>query len=56
MAAYDYDAREDDELSLRVNDVVKNVTRMDGGWWMGSLGGKVGFFPENFVKAWLLYN
>ena len=48
---YDYDAEFNDELSIRVGDVVTNVKQMSGGWWEGQLNGKHGLFPENFVKV-----
>ena len=48
---FDYDAELSDELTIRVGDVVKDVKRMSGGWWEGSLHGKRGLFPDNFVKV-----
>lgn len=47
---FDYDAEQDDELNLKVGDVVTNVSIQDGGWWEGELRGKRGMFPENFVE------
>ncbi len=48
---YDYQAQEEDELTLRPGDVIHNVQKMDGGWWEGELNGKKGVFPDNFVKV-----
>ncbi|KAL8592788.1 hypothetical protein ACOMHN_045942 [Nucella lapillus] len=50
LVDYDYDAEQDDELTLHVGDVIKNVVTADGGWWEGELKGKKGMFPDNFVK------
>ncbi|XP_021949236.1 SH3 domain-containing kinase-binding protein 1 isoform X2 [Folsomia candida] len=47
---FDYTAQEDDELTLRKNDVITNVVPKLDGWWEGHLNGKIGMFPDNFVK------
>lgn len=46
---FDYDAQRDDELSLRVGDIV-TILREDDGWWEGEFNGAVGVFPSNFVE------
>lgn len=49
-ATFDYTAENPDELSLKVGDIV-SVSKMDEeGWWEGSLNGKQGVFPSNFVE------
>ena len=48
---YDYKAEQEDELNLKVGDVISNVQTAEGGWWEGELRGKKGMFPENFVKV-----
>ncbi|XP_072769619.1 SH3 domain-containing kinase-binding protein 1 isoform X3 [Nerophis lumbriciformis] len=50
VVEFDYEAQQDDELSLNVGDVVVNIRRDDGGWWEGELGGRRGLFPDNFVR------
>ncbi|XP_077410367.1 SH3 domain-containing kinase-binding protein 1 isoform X3 [Vanacampus margaritifer] len=50
VAEFDYEAQQDDELSLNVGDVIVNIRRDDGGWWEGELGGRRGLFPDNFVR------
>ena len=51
LVEHDYTAQEDDELSLKKGEIIKSVvTKMDG-WWEGSLNGKRGMFPDNFVKV-----
>ncbi|XP_053390930.1 CD2-associated protein-like, partial [Mercenaria mercenaria] len=47
---YSYEAEQSDELTLKVGDIIKNVTICEGGWWEGELDGKRGTFPDNFVK------
>ncbi|CAG0885488.1 unnamed protein product [Darwinula stevensoni] len=50
LVLYDYDASEPDELSIRQGDVIQDAIQMESGWMKGSLKGKQGVFPENFVK------
>nr|CAG8580693.1 8140_t:CDS:10 [Entrophospora candida] len=47
---YDYEAREDDELSLEKGGIITVIEQGEGGWWKGDLNGKTGIFPENHVK------
>lgn len=51
VVEFDYEAQQDDELTLTVGDIIKNIRRDDGGWWEGELGGRRGFFPDNFVRV-----
>jgi len=51
VVQYDYTAREPDELTIRKGDVITGIRMQDGGWWEGSLNGKRGMFPDNFVKV-----
>lgn len=51
IVEYDYDAVHEDELTLQVGDLIKNVKKLDEeGWMEGELNGKRGAFPDNFVK------
>ena len=50
VVTFDYNAQQDDELTLRVGQVVKNVHVVEEGWAEGELLGKVGMFPANFVE------
>ncbi|XP_060707263.1 CD2-associated protein [Hemiscyllium ocellatum] len=48
---YDYEAAQEDELTLRVGDLIRNVRKLEEeGWCEGELNGKRGLFPDNFVK------
>lgn len=42
----------DDELELKNGGIVKVLNKETGekGWWIGEINGKIGFFPNNFVK------
>lgn len=51
VVEYDYEAVHEDELTMRVGDVIKNVKKLDEeGWMEGEINGKRGAFPDNFVK------
>ena len=47
-----YQALNDDELALSEGQIVNIVSKEveDKGWWKGEIDGKVGVFPDNFVK------
>ena len=47
---FEYNALEEDELTMAVGDIVKIIDQSDEGWWEGELNGKCGMFPENFVE------
>ena len=48
---YAYVAQEPDELNLTVGDIVKKCVQKEDGWMEGTLAGKRGMFPDNFVKV-----
>lgn len=49
---YEYEALHDDELTLQLGDIIKNVRYIEeDGWMEGELNGKRGLFPDNFVKV-----
>ncbi|XP_037699461.1 CD2-associated protein isoform X2 [Choloepus didactylus] len=51
IVEYDYDAIHDDELTIRVGEIIRNVKkRQEEGWLEGELNGRRGMFPDNFVK------
>lgn len=49
VAMYTYESNEQGDLSFQQGDVVV-VTRKEGDWWTGVVGGKTGVFPSNYVK------
>ena len=46
----DYDAEYDDEISLKIGELVEVLDQTDTDWWKGSLNGKVGLFPSNYIQ------
>ncbi|XP_053317270.1 CD2-associated protein [Spea bombifrons] len=51
VVEYDYDAVHDDELTIHVGDIIRNVKKLEEeGWLEGELHGRRGAFPDNFVK------
>uniref|UniRef100_A0A8C2C730 Rho guanine nucleotide exchange factor (GEF) 7a n=1 Tax=Cyprinus carpio TaxID=7962 RepID=A0A8C2C730_CYPCA len=49
-ARFNFQQTNEDELSFSKGDII-NVTRTEeGGWWEGSLNGKTGWFPSNYVR------
>lgn len=49
VAMYTYESNEQGDLSFQQGDIVM-VTRKEGDWWTGMVGGKTGVFPSNYVK------
>jgi hypothetical protein len=51
VVTFDYEAQQEDELSLRRGMVLTIVSKDEEGWWTGiDSNGKKGVFPFNFVK------
>uniref|UniRef100_A0A674KFJ0 Rac/Cdc42 guanine nucleotide exchange factor 6 n=1 Tax=Terrapene triunguis TaxID=2587831 RepID=A0A674KFJ0_9SAUR len=49
-ARFNFKQTNEDELSVNKGDIIY-VTRVEeGGWWEGTLNGKTGWFPSNYVK------
>ncbi|XP_058886719.1 SH3 domain-containing kinase-binding protein 1-like isoform X5 [Acipenser ruthenus] len=49
-AAFSYAPQNDDELELKVGDIIEVSREVEEGWWEGTLNGKTGIFPSNFIK------
>ncbi|XP_015262690.1 PREDICTED: CD2-associated protein, partial [Gekko japonicus] len=47
---FEYTPQNEDELELKLGDVIDINEEVEEGWWSGTLNGKVGLFPSNFVK------
>lgn len=47
---FSYSQEHEDELNLNVGDVIDIVGEVEEGWWKGTLNGKEGVFPSNFVE------
>lgn len=46
---FDYDARENEDLTLRKGDIVHILGEVSEYWLKGQLGNKIGVFPSNYV-------
>uniref|UniRef100_A0A3P8PCR1 Osteoclast-stimulating factor 1 n=1 Tax=Astatotilapia calliptera TaxID=8154 RepID=A0A3P8PCR1_ASTCA len=47
---FEYQPQNEDELELKVGNIVEITEEVEEGWWSGTLNGKSGIFPSNFVK------
>ncbi|XP_050297273.1 SH3 domain-containing kinase-binding protein 1-like isoform X2 [Anthonomus grandis grandis] len=47
---FSYDQDHEDELNLKVGEVIDIIGEEEEGWWRGLLNGKEGVFPSNFVE------
>lgn len=49
-ALFDYEAKGESELTMKVGDII-TLTSVDGEeWWEGELNGNIGFFPKLYVE------
>lgn len=51
-AVFDYDAKNEDELSFRLNDqitVLRKGDEKEKEWWWSRLGNKEGYIPKNLL-------
>ncbi|XP_075043397.1 rho guanine nucleotide exchange factor 6 [Mixophyes fleayi] len=49
-AKFNFKQQNEDELSFGKGDTIYVTKMVDGGWWEGTLNGKMGWFPSNYVK------
>ncbi|XP_029185886.2 rho guanine nucleotide exchange factor 7-like isoform X3 [Acropora millepora] len=49
-AVFPFNGRDEDELCFEKGEILEVTKVVDGGWWEGTLNGKVGWFPSNYVK------
>ena len=47
---FSYQPVHDDELELKVDQVLEWLGEVEDGWWKGRSEGRVGVFPSNFVE------
>uniref|UniRef100_A0A8C3RQL8 SH3 domain containing kinase binding protein 1 n=1 Tax=Chelydra serpentina TaxID=8475 RepID=A0A8C3RQL8_CHESE len=50
QVAFSYMPQNEDELELKVGDIIEVMGEVEEGWWEGILNGKTGMFPSNFIK------
>lgn len=48
---FEYVPENPDELRLEVGDTILEVVQAEEGWMEGTLNGKRGVFPDNFVEV-----
>ena len=49
-AKFDYAPQNGDELALKIGDVITVLNKQEDGWWEGTLEGRRGVFPANYVE------
>uniref|UniRef100_A0A674AWS3 Rac/Cdc42 guanine nucleotide exchange factor 6 n=1 Tax=Salmo trutta TaxID=8032 RepID=A0A674AWS3_SALTR len=49
-ARFQFKQNNEDELSFNKGDLIGVSRQEEGGWWEGSLNGKTGWFPSNYVR------
>lgn len=47
---FEYNPENDDELELAVGAIINDIKVAEEGWLEGTLGGRRGLFPDNFVE------
>ncbi|KAM4043208.1 CD2-associated protein isoform 2-T3 [Anomaloglossus baeobatrachus] len=47
---FDYMPQNEDELELKVGEMLEITEEVEEGWWSGTCSGRSGLFPSNFVK------
>ncbi|XP_078265591.1 SH3 domain-containing kinase-binding protein 1 isoform X3 [Rhinoraja longicauda] len=50
QVAFSYAPQNEDELELKIGEIVEVLGEVEEGWWEGVLNGKTGMFPSNFIK------
>lgn len=50
MARFDFTAESEDELTLKVGDIITQVESVDEQWILGVVGGKRGIAPKNYIS------
>ncbi|KAL0136795.1 hypothetical protein V8B55DRAFT_1542610 [Mucor lusitanicus] len=49
-ALYDYSGDNPSDLTIRRGDIIQLTELINDDWWKGTLNGKTGIFPRNYVK------
>ncbi|KAJ5075862.1 proline-serine-threonine phosphatase interacting protein [Anaeramoeba ignava] len=49
-AIYDYQAEDETQIDLKVNQIIVVSNTEDENWWIGKIGSKEGYFPSNYVE------
>uniref|UniRef100_A0A672JA04 Rac/Cdc42 guanine nucleotide exchange factor (GEF) 6 n=1 Tax=Salarias fasciatus TaxID=181472 RepID=A0A672JA04_SALFA len=49
-ARFNFKQNNEDELSFNKGELILVTRQEEGGWWEGTLNGKTGWFPSNYVR------
>lgn len=49
-ARFNFKQNNEDELSFNKGDLIHVMRQEEGGWWEGTINGKSGWFPSNYVR------
>uniref|UniRef100_A0A8C2CJ58 Rac/Cdc42 guanine nucleotide exchange factor (GEF) 6 n=1 Tax=Cyprinus carpio TaxID=7962 RepID=A0A8C2CJ58_CYPCA len=49
-ARFNFKQNNEDELSFNKGELIHVTRQEEGGWWEGTLNGKTGWFPSNYVR------
>uniref|UniRef100_A0A669DM86 Rho guanine nucleotide exchange factor (GEF) 7a n=1 Tax=Oreochromis niloticus TaxID=8128 RepID=A0A669DM86_ORENI len=49
-ARFNFQQTNEDELTFAKGDFISVTRQEEGGWWEGTLNGKTGWFPSNYVR------
>lgn len=50
QVAFSYMPQNEDELELKVGEIIEVLGEVEEGWWEGILNGRSGMFPSNFIR------
>lgn len=50
-AKFNFEGKNNDELTFFKNDMITVTQQIEGGWWEGTINGKTGWFPANYASV-----
>ncbi|KAI8884225.1 hypothetical protein K501DRAFT_248191 [Backusella circina FSU 941] len=51
-AMFDFNSNNDDEISFKAGDLIRVISEIDKGWWVGEVHDERGIFPVNFTDEY----